>query len=377
MAVLYAGGYELGGSGQLEGTSTAGTVSAVTSPVKSGVYAMRANPTTTGTGLVTHGGYLYPEATPIVWDKADIWMQFWFRADTLPGSNDEPICNVITAAAAQKLEVRITSGGLLRAYNSAGTLLATGATVLATATWYRIGVRCGTSATVGAWEVTINDVSEISGTANTSATNSGAVQLGKVANRNGQTVDFFYDNLVIDDAGYALGPTDEILVAQINGAGAINQWTAGTGASDYTQVDELPTNDSDYVQSTAQNDVAQFTVEESATLGITGTIKHVTAIFRANRAGASNGTCTFRLRSASTNKDTNTSNVAVGLGLKVVPADVDPATSAAWTTAGFDGIEVGIIDSEAADRSRLFGGYAQVFFTPAFPAHHYHQQMSA
>src|SRR5712692_8346511 len=126
MAVVALLGAELG---SFEGNQ--GTGSIVTSPVRSGNYSYRINPTTTGFGwfepvnnsdsaLVTGGKW---------------FIAFAFRIATLPASSDEIIFTDATT-----YELRVTSAGILKLYGTVAspTLKATGTFVIALNTWYVI-----------------------------------------------------------------------------------------------------------------------------------------------------------------------------------------------------------------------------------------------
>lgn len=363
MALKHFTGMESGVNAEF--SSTSGTVEFNTGTVKTGAYSFRANPTTTATGLGTI--VASDEATTwllTVWNEADVYIEFQFLVADLPDSNSEYIMRVVDAGVNLKLGVTINSAGNLIALDATGATLGTGSTALSLNTWYRIGVRCGTSATVGPYEIQINGVTELSGTGNLDADNSIGIQIGKVINLNGNTVDFFYDDLVIDDAGFV--GNAEVKIAVANANGATMAWTGGTGASDYTQVDEIPFGTTDYVQSTAQNDVALFDVQDCATTGVSGTIHGVAYLGRVQRAGGTNGTMVCRLESSGTNGDSASTTTTAGVATRMHIFSTDPDTSAAWTTGGIDAVEVGGVDNNGAgNRNRIHSATISILYTPS------------
>ena len=158
MAIIGLCGFETGDTVQAIGV--AGTHDVQGTVKRTGAYALRCNPTTTGVGYVGLGGY---NPKPAAYNAATAYYPFLFRYATKPASNSEPLFTAASTTGANKFHIRINSAGNLSAHNRFGTLMATGSTVLAVDTWYRIDAKVGTGASA-AWEVRIDGVSEISGT---------------------------------------------------------------------------------------------------------------------------------------------------------------------------------------------------------------------
>ena len=187
-----------------------GTLSVQSSTAHSGAglgaYTMRCNPTTSALGWfeiegINQNGTNATIAT--IETTTSIFTQFYFNYATKPSTNDEPIYRVMGPSGksnVQMIEVRLNSSGKLTAYDTNGTLLATGTTVLSANTWYRIAIKV-LSGNPGTYEVQINGTSEFSASnANLSTANVQNLYFGKSSNRNSNTVDFFFDDVVIDDA---------------------------------------------------------------------------------------------------------------------------------------------------------------------------------
>lgn len=301
-------------------------------------------------------------------DLATSYVRFYFLYHTKPAANNEDIFMIHDRGGAGKIWLRLTSAGNIQAYATDGTtqMGSDGSTTLAADTWYRIEVKCSTGSPA-AYEVLIDGVSELSGTGNLSSTNAGYWEFGSFTNRNNQAIEYYYDDIYIDDAGYPGAGQCEIM--QPNADGAYTTWAASAGDR-WDCVDEVPIDNSDYVESTlTSNEAYTAALESAASAGISGTIKAAEQIIDVKRAGSANGTIRMRLRSNTTDSDTGTNygstSTEVTLGRIF---ETDPATSSAWTTSGLDGVEVGALERETSDKTRMYGAYLMVDFVPAAAA---------
>lgn len=325
--------------------ATSGTLSIVSSPVGTGTYALRVNPTTTGTGYAAIKGLISTgelASTSITF--ATGYYQFRFRYATKPGSNSEEICQVVSGATAIKATLRLTSTGTLDLYNQDGTTLrATGSTVLSADTWYTLQLTIGTDSGGGVddstYELKINGSSEYSGSnLDATATANTGILLGKVTNRNSQTVDFFYDDVIIDDAAYP--DTSAVVgVLQPDSAGNYSGATAGT----YADVDELPHDgDTTYLTWTSNTNRHSAALESSATAGISGTIVTVQPYGIGRKTTTSTRVLVLATRNGSTDSDSGTGSAIptsyTFFGGKILATD--PSDSGAWTTTKLDSLEV-------------------------------------
>ena len=359
MSIIIADGLETG-SGALA-FDESGTRSYDTGTVKTGTYSLRVNPTTTATGYVRYRGVA---ATGIVTGLglAACFAAFKFRIATAPSADDEPIFQFLSPGATVKLEVRLDSSRNLVVYDKDGSSVATGSTVLALNTWYEIGVR-GSNGTTGAYAVEIDGSSELSGTCNQQGNNVDYAVVGKFTDRNGETIDVFYDDIVIDDTAF---PTSGWEIGEIlpNADGSTQEFANGTGASDYTQVDELPPSNSDYVASTGSaGDQALFDMESASTGGISGTILALVACIR-GRTPSGTSSASLRVRSNTTNSDSTAAALGGTETTRIRVLANDPDTAAAWLTGGIDAVEVGIIENNAVT-TRLSFVNAQVVYVPS------------
>jgi epidermal growth factor receptor substrate 15 len=365
-------GFEQGNltAGVPEYTPT-GTCSVVTSPVNGSTYALRANPTTTNNGFASILGLTSAGTTSVAQSNgATAWFKFDFRYATKPSANSEEIAVALNLSNQSKATLRINSDGTISMYQTtAGTgLLATGTTVLSANTWYRIEWKVGTESSSNAsnavYELKINGTSEFSGS-NGDTTNSanGTLALGKRTSRNANTVDFFYDNVVIDDANW---PGESYILALVpNGAGNYSGATSGT----WQDVDEVPPDDdTTYLGFTSNTSRHSVALTSCATAGISGTIHCIQPLLRSRDTASVTVNHIGFIRTSGTDTDSGTgTNPATGYtitGAKIF--STDPSDSAAWTTTKLDALEVGVYMSASnATEQRVTSMMVMVEFTPA------------
>ncbi len=370
MAIVRFTGFESGAAPEV-GTIS-GTGSIVSSGQRTGSYAFRVNPTTTGDGSMT----LTPVANTGLPNTSASFTDgstfgFAFKAVTLPAANEEYIARSLVPVGAVQWTLTITSGGLLKLYETspAGTLLGTGSTAIGS-TYVYIEVRVNN--TTNAYDVQVNGVSEISGTNAAINGNTGQLALGKVINTNSQTVDFYYDDVYVDDAGTFLATTTsfpEVKILKPDAAGASAGWTNGTGTT-FAEVDEVPPEsdgtDVSYIQASAteDNQYSTFGVQSTATGGVTGTISAVEGYVWAktgSTAGSSN--VNIRVRNSGTNSDATGLELTTSYqGLHRVLV-TDPATGSAWTSGGVDTVEIGMLANTIAQTQRFSAAYIFVLST--------------
>lgn len=353
MGVVAIYGFESGSTLEMGGGTVVGTASVQSTVKRSGTYAARCNPTTTGTGYfrllaqtAALNAFGYNTALATYFNCATITIRFYMRIATLPSSGSETIlyANDINDLN-EKLELRVNSTGTISIYNSTGTtLVATGATALSTGTWYRIELQAAGS-TSAAYELRINGVTELSGTgANFRAGNWGYVFLGKVFNRNSQSVDYYFDDVCIRDDSTWPGEGQGVLLP-VDGPGSSTAWT-GT----YTDVDEVPNDgDTTVITSSTTGQVETVTFQDTGTAGINGTINGVLVAALAKTSSSRQ----MALRTISGGTTNNTSDTAHTTSylqrMRLFPTD--PNTSAAWALSAVDAVEAGVIVGAAGSGS--------------------------
>lgn len=361
MAYVGGTGLEQGHSSEL-GTMS-GTASVQTSVKRTGAYGLRCNPTTTATGFGRQGVYAPAHTNGNI---ANAWNQFYYRCAVNPAANDEPIFAAFNSILGLKFELRINSSRQLVAYDSALSVLGTGSTVIDLDTWYRLGVRTGTGA-AGAYEVVINGASELSGTGNLLTQNNAQWSWGKQTNRNGNTVDFYYDDMVISDSGFPAGHV-ECLALLPNANGTYQTGTIGAGGgSHWENVEERPPDGNTTYLLTSQviGEAETEALQSCSEAGITGSPTLLFAKMGLYCARDTvNSVFKGRLRSGSTDSDTASASVVSNYNTFQAIHAVDPATGAAWTLSGLDGVEVGVVEDSADEKTRFSQGLLSVFYEP-------------
>jgi hypothetical protein len=344
MAILNFLGFEAGWATECH--ITAGTISLVTTPVATGGYAFRANPTTTATG---YGGIGKPDASggSATFNVATAFITFKFRADLLPASGSEEFFRCSNSGGLAKLRLRITSGGIITIYDSSNVLVYTGSTALSTSTWYEIGLKVTTSATTSDFELQVNRAVELSGTASQLVQNAAYAYFGKVSDLSGQSVDFYYDDVVVDDASFVYAT---VKMLAVNANGYLMQYTSGTGASDYTQVAEIPMNaSSTYVRNAATPGTAErafFALEDCAAKSISGTILGAISLITCREETSTTSSANMGMRIGGADYFlASPLDLSAIRDLKRKIYLVDPSTSSAWTTGGLDSAELGFVEA--------------------------------
>lgn len=349
-------GFETGDSSEANGS--AGTFSIQSTTKRTGDYALQVNPTTTNTGhyrIATIAAF----GANSVMNASDLYVRFYLYIVTAPSADSEEFFS-ITNGVTNKISGRINSDRTIGLYdNLVSQLGSNGATVLSLNTWYLIEVLCGTGATAN-YELKINGVSELSGTGNLFTSNAQYLRLGKVNNRNGETVDFIYDDVSLSDSAYP--GAGQVVRMDVDGNGTYTNWNATT--TTWMAIDESPHDgDNEYASSTVNGNMFSSTLESSSGVGISGTINVVKVVNIIREVAAGGYNITF-LRSGST----DSKNTAYGISGSYVANSrlltVDPADSVAWTTADLDSVEIGA-ENDSDIEIRSTAQYLMVDFTPA------------
>jgi len=334
--------------------------------------SLEVNPTTTAVGWVEVVG-VGTNGTNTAFSLATTYVSFYFNCITAPATGSEEIIQVRQGTNI-KFTVRIDSAMKLHGYNAGGTTqVGTGTTVLNALEWYRLDLKVGSSATVGAYELKINGATEWSGTTNTNANNATNVRFGKVADRSGQSVDFYYGPLIIDDAAYQSENYFYGTSWSPSANGSTMDWTNGTAPSDYSQVSEVPPDNTTYVRNTgtAAGQVALFDFENRSNIGfdLNSIPLSVKARIRIAEDAATTSSQKVRMRSQnSTNADSAGFNGTTTYGTLSLLRNTDPHTSAAWTGAALDDIEIGALESNAVADRCSFVMLDILFYTPIKPS---------
>ncbi len=368
MARLTIAGFETGDTSEV--TNITGGVTASTVQKQTGSYALRVN-TSAATGFCSVYGFAASGAAAR-WASADCYVSVAVRIHTRPGAALARLVSIKNVSGNDQIYVNLkTDGALQLSYfdGSGETNIGSASAALTLDTWYLIEVK-GTSlatASSATVELKINGSIIATGTGLTVSgafrANSGEVCLGNV--NSAETIDVYYDDLVVDSAAYPGASLIQVLKPRAAGAAA--GWTLGTGST-FAEVKEVPNDgDTTYISSSVLGDASSFAMDSTTTGGISGTVAAVktVAFLRDLTATAS---VKVRCRNGSTNNDTT----GVTLTTSYLPYsridELDPNTGAAWTTGGVDTMEGGVLDNSVGIAQRCTAIYAMVEYQAAIAA---------
>jgi hypothetical protein len=333
---LFISGAETGSITQ-ECVARSGTHSYSSTVHRTGQYSFRTNPTGSGTGYFSFAR----NADGGEWDNLDsptLFIHFGFRCDTAPSANDEPIAAIRHGAT--NAELRLNSSRYLVLYDKDGSLVETGTTQLSLNTWYSVEWDFETG-TTAAYAVRLDGSSELSGTGNFLTTNPISFYIGKWASRNNETVDFYFDDIVIDK-NYAIGDS-YVVPLYPNADGTQTGWTASAG-NKWDCVEEVPLTTGTYIYTSTTDDVYSADFEGSTDVGLQGNIKSVTLYAAGQEGSPATTDLSVRIYSGSGNVE------SIGLDLASASwktcwyiAETDPDTSSAWTSGAIDSIEGAVV----------------------------------
>lgn len=371
MPQYWFAGFDTGDASECQ--STSGTVSFVTSPVAgtNSTYSLRSNPTTTNVGwaaMTGRTGSGTTSASLVAASNSDglsTFFKFDFRIGLLPAVSE------VFASFASSLELRITAAGLIELYNNVPTLLATGVTTLTTGVWYRVEIKVTTTSGFSAvMTVRVDGVNQFQTSVDLS---SGATpRLGKVVDRNGGSVDFYYDDFVFKSESFGIPGASWIGDAECylllpTANGTDQTWSIGAGSgSHYQVVDEVPPSSADYLLSTLVNlDKETESLANTTGTPITDYIASVQPTILVARDGASAGS--IRLQSRWTGNTPQGSSYSPTAAYASIAFGYLTDTYS-WTKALLDTLEVGAENRSTTNRTRMSFVSGDVLYFPALPA---------
>jgi len=231
------------------------------------------------------------------------------------------------------------SSGVLSAYRSS-TVLVSSAFAMSLATTYFVEVYFKLHDSSGRFVVKVNGiiVIDFTGDTNPSLTTFNSLIFGNAATGAASYGFAYYDNIILDTTNW-IGKT-YIQGLAVTGAGTTTQLTPSTG-SNYACVDEIPASDTDYVYS---NTVDQLDTYAAGNLtGTIGTIKAVQVQSRVVKEGtATPQNIKLAVRSGATDYVSADKVVPTTAATVAGIWETDPATSAAWSEANVNAVEIGV-----------------------------------
>lgn len=284
MARLFSSGFELNSlAANIEFTNTAGTLSIVTSPVRSGTYALRANPAA-ATGIVTRSIYGA--------DQNFIgFVRLYLYIASLPSGNDA-IIRFSTTTNTNRAGIRLTAGGALQLINSSSVQVGSDSSTLSTGQWYMVELRIDATTNPGTLEARLNGQVFAAGSNNIQGSWA-RIQLGSMTAAT--TADLHFDDIAVNDNSGSFQNTypgpGKIIHLYPNASGDQTQWTIGgstPAATNWQSVSEVtPDNGVTLVSSNTLNQEDLYNVGSPAIgAGDNINVVHVGGRFNNNVADA-------------------------------------------------------------------------------------------
>lgn len=369
-------GFETGDMLRVETVS--GTPTVVSTSARTGTYSIECD----GSGATTVTAKIRALAAtgvPADFTKDNIALGIGFQIAT--GGTASRMCEFRNAAGGGLFGFRVTAGGTFQPtyFNVTNTLtaLASGANVN-DGLWHYVLLKATDVNSVGNTSIECY----LDGTLVTSSTGltirSAAADVADLLvgtiNGTAAAAKHRFDDIIIADGDY---PTvDKIRNIFPTGVGSLTTgWTDSPDAganNEYQAVDDIPNDgDTTYVVDGTSGNARTFAMTDMSALGIglaeIGGVE-VSGVFRDESVVSS---VSLRARSSTTNSDTTAVDPGatyVSLG-KILTTD--PATAAAWTESGLNGLEVGAVNAASANvRATQFS--AAIAYRDGHPRWHRH-----
>ena len=294
---LYSTGFELNSltDGMEFNTGPVAGLSIVTSPARSGTYALQQN--SASAGYIQH-----------IWLAANadarVFIRFYFRVATLHTSGTATLLDIRDSSSATRASIRMNSSGNLQLFN-ATTQVGSNSYALSTGTWYMVEIEFNSLRAAGSdtLKARLNGTTFAASSAETLST----VQrfwLGNCAGTTGAP-NFYFDDVAINDingeSNSFPGP-GKIVLLRPNAEGDNATGTRGgtDSGSNWGQVDEVTPNDATDYYNLAVDNILDVNIENAAQQGIKGSdrIKLVQVGARITGGQAQATTYNLRIKSA-------------------------------------------------------------------------------
>lgn len=257
------------------------------------------------------------------------------------------IVNFLLAGTTQ-CDLRYTSTGQLQVTRN-GTVLGTSTFQMLTFVWYYIEISVTINGSTGAFDVHVNGTSVLSAsgvnTANAGGTTTDSLKIGCTTGQ-GQNLNF--DDLYILNTSGAANNTflgDSRIVTQVpNSDGTHTAWTPSSGTNRYSRVNEIPPDgDSSYIFDSTPGDENTFGFP-ATTISGTG----VVAAVQVNMCARKDDVTTRSIEDLchSGGSDFAGANIYALITTYLIYRQIretDPATGLAWTLAGVNAAQFGVI----------------------------------
>lgn len=378
MARIWSSGFELNsvGTGVEWDNVSGGTI--VTSPVRSGTYAYKPTPLTSGSRKALR--YLIRALD----GNGPFYFRTYFNVDTLPtAENGIILLRQTTGAGSDRAYVTIDDVGALRLYDEDG-VIGSASSALSLNTWHRIEIKWDRTGAAGSHVVR----AQLDGTEFAAATNRD-ISTGiadfvvgcNCLNEVQTTGTWYFDDCAVNNelGGFLTSyPGDtKIIHLTPNAAGDASAWT-----NDYTYVDEITPDDATtLVSSNTLNEEDLHNLSASG-IGASDTVNLVAVGARFNGAGASanagfkleieasaGGTIEQSAEITPTNTTWRTNASAVPWNHPLILYDLPGASTTAWTQADLDSAQIGYkLTTTSTNAAQISTLWALVDYVPVAAA---------
>lgn len=317
--------------------SCGGTFSIQNTIARASGYALQINPTTSALGwMLMHAQLGNAWFTARNFDIATAFFRFYFYIVTKPTVGYEQIANM--KKTMQVFALGINNLGQIVVEDSSGNLVAQGTKILQAGQWYRIEGRYR-SGTPSVLDVFVDGASEVSATCKSTSALFGQLYLGKLLNRNSNSIEVYYDDCVIDDSDFCGAGNVERAI--VGGNGTLTQWNAGTNLSDYLEIDEYtPDGDTTYIK--CPNTVNSRSVFPLQAISNTKPIKGITIWAKARSDASSSFPMPIIKSGGTVFTDTGLDNVNTTYRWFTRCRAIDPFDNLGWTRQKLNSLEIGV-----------------------------------
>lgn len=243
------------------------------------------------------------------------------------------ITHVVVGMKQNAVEARLVS--------TAGTLLASGAGAFMSNAWYYIEIYVKVADSGGRVKVVIDGVTLIDFTGDTrnGGTSTNIDRVVFQANGVNCDIDDLYINNGLGSVNNGLLGDKRVHTLPVMSGGASTQMTPTGSGSNWVNIDETPYSTTDYNQgASGQKDTYGITDLPATATAISAV--QVRSVMKKTDAGVMQARNV--VRSASTDYAGTTRSLGASDGTYIDIWETDPATSAAWTVAGVNGVQAGV-----------------------------------
>lgn len=259
------------------------------------------------------------------------------------GLDGTELCSFRDQANALQFRLLLGTDGAIEARRGT-TVLGRSLPVIGAGAYQHIEIYAKASNTVGAIEVRVDEVTKLNltGIDTVSSANVEFSQLafGSESHDGGESpmidwADFFVNDTVDDDSACSTWVGDcKSGVLMVNGDTAQADFTLSAGVSGYELLDEIPANDSDYIETTSSTAESDFELANGpASLSEILTVRPFIRAFKDDA-----GTCTVapNIKSDGTKGTVSSQPITTAAAYYDSNVPVDPDTGVPWTPSGLN-----------------------------------------